>query len=280
MGRELERIGAPFRQPEWSALTLMEDPDKVCEAHCNFINVGCNIITTNVYALVPFHVGDSDTKSLASIAVQQAIEAKKQSRADVQIAGCIPPAFGSYRPDLFNLDEYDHIISPLVQAQQNYVDLWIVETVTSIEEAKSALTLLKKTPHPIIVSFNLKEDNDDEPRLRSDELLSDALGAIQDRNVKAILFNCNEPESMNNAIILCHSLCPDIATGAYANSFSKPKRALAANKKLNTIRDEMTPESYLEFAKTWVQSGASIIGGCCGIEPRHIKAISQHFKGN
>src|SRR6056297_3483259 len=29
MGKELRRIGAPFRQPEWSALALIESPDQV-----------------------------------------------------------------------------------------------------------------------------------------------------------------------------------------------------------------------------------------------------------
>lgn len=33
MGRELLRMGAPFRQPEWSALSLMEAPDLVRKAH-------------------------------------------------------------------------------------------------------------------------------------------------------------------------------------------------------------------------------------------------------
>jgi S-methylmethionine-dependent homocysteine/selenocysteine methylase len=30
MGRELSRIGAPFRQPEWSALALMDGPELLC----------------------------------------------------------------------------------------------------------------------------------------------------------------------------------------------------------------------------------------------------------
>ena len=33
MGRELMRIGAPFRQPEWSALALIEDPSCARTTH-------------------------------------------------------------------------------------------------------------------------------------------------------------------------------------------------------------------------------------------------------
>ena len=57
MGRELMRAGAPFRQPEWSALALMLAPETVTEAHRRFIAAGAEVITTNSYALVPFHIG-------------------------------------------------------------------------------------------------------------------------------------------------------------------------------------------------------------------------------
>jgi len=59
MGRELKRVGAPFRQPEWSALALIEAPETVVEVHRRFVAAGCDIITTNNYAVVPFHLGDA-----------------------------------------------------------------------------------------------------------------------------------------------------------------------------------------------------------------------------
>ena len=58
MGRELKRIGAPFQQPEWSALALLEAPQYVSQAHNAFIASGADIITTNSYAVVPFHIGE------------------------------------------------------------------------------------------------------------------------------------------------------------------------------------------------------------------------------
>ena len=58
MGRELARIGAPFRQPEWSALALIEAPQFVLQAHQAFIRAGARIITSNSYAVVPFHIGE------------------------------------------------------------------------------------------------------------------------------------------------------------------------------------------------------------------------------
>ena len=76
MGRELKRSGAPFRQPEWSALALIEAPDAVEEVHRGYCAAGAQVITTNSYALVPFHIGAErfarDGRELAARAGQVA----------------------------------------------------------------------------------------------------------------------------------------------------------------------------------------------------------------
>jgi len=59
MGRELQRRGAPFRQPEWSALALSEAPQAVEAVHAAYIQSGANVITSNSYAVVPFHIGEA-----------------------------------------------------------------------------------------------------------------------------------------------------------------------------------------------------------------------------
>ena len=62
MGRELEKRGASFKQPEWSALAMMSAPEVVKEIHKAFITSGASVITTNSYALVPFHIGEERFK--------------------------------------------------------------------------------------------------------------------------------------------------------------------------------------------------------------------------
>lgn len=83
LGRELARRGAPFRQPEWSALALIEAPETVKEVHLDFINAGAEVITTNNYAVVPFHIGqerfETDGVRLIKVAIEQAKNAVKES---------------------------------------------------------------------------------------------------------------------------------------------------------------------------------------------------------
>jgi S-methylmethionine-dependent homocysteine/selenocysteine methylase len=38
--------------------------------------------------------------------------------------------------------------------------------------------------------------------------------------------------------------------------------------------DQISPDDYLEAAASWVEAGAKIVGGCCGIGPEHISALS------
>ena len=158
MGRELERRGAPFRQPEWSALSLSLAPDSVRDVHLDYIKAGATVITVNSYAVTPYHLGDSffsegeqlirTAAQLAFAAVQenekQASDKPNQSAA-VQIAGCLPPLFGSYRPDLFDAKQAPTIAHPLLSAQVDYVDMWLVETQSSIVEAQ--------TWHQLITEF-------------------------------------------------------------------------------------------------------------------------------
>ncbi len=85
LGRELARRGAPFRQPEWSALALIEAPETVKEVHLDFINAGSEVITTNNYAVVPFHIGqerfETDGVRLIKVAIEQAkMQFKKAAR--------------------------------------------------------------------------------------------------------------------------------------------------------------------------------------------------------
>ena len=61
--------------------------------------------------------------------------------------------------------------------------------------------------------------------------------------------------------------------GAYANAFPPQRADAAANQDLLEIRPDLTPARYLEFARAWVDAGATLVGGCCGIGPEHVAAL-------
>ena len=38
-------------------------------------------------------------------------------------------------------------------------------------------------------------------------------------------------------------------------------------------RNDLGPKAYSKYVLDWINTGASIIGGCCEISPEHIKHI-------
>jgi S-methylmethionine-dependent homocysteine/selenocysteine methylase len=281
MGRELARNGAPFRQPEWSALALIEGPDFVRKAHDAFIAAGADVITTNSYAVVPFHLGEErfrrDGKMLADRAGRIAREAADAAPRRVKVAGSLPPLFGSYRPDLFRAKDAASIAAVLIDGLSPHVDLWLAETQGSIAEAASLRDALSDDKRPFWVSFTLEDGEGaaTSPRLRSQEPVADAVRAALGWKADALLFNCSQPEVMASALDAARKAAGSAALtlGVYANAFPPQDESAEANVGLSPIRADLDPPNYLKFAQSWLGRGAGIVGGCCGIGPEHIKAI-------
>jgi S-methylmethionine-dependent homocysteine/selenocysteine methylase len=286
MGRELLRMGAPFGQPEWSALALMLAPGTVERAHRRFVEAGAEIITTNSYALVPFHIGEAkfaaEGGTLAGLAGRMARKATEGAGHPVRVAGSLPPLFGSYRPDLFDAAKAPAIIRPLIDGLSPHVDLWLAETQSCLAEARFARTTLREDTRPFWVSFTLDDDNEDlaRPRLRSGECVAVAVTAMLELGADAVLFNCSQPEVMEGAVDAARAVREargfKAQIGVYANAFppQRPSSAGgAANEGLSDIRADLTPTRYAQFVKTWLQHGADVVGGCCGIGPEHIAAL-------
>ncbi|MGG5289150.1 homocysteine S-methyltransferase family protein [Pseudomonas shirazensis] len=285
MGRELQRIGAPFRQPEWSALALIEAPEYVLRAHQAFVAAGARIITTNSYAVVPFHIGDErfaeQGSALADLAGRLARQAASENADAVTVAGSLPPALGSYRPDLFDHQRSVAIHRGLIAGLRVHVDVWLAETQSSIAEVRAVVEALGTEPAPLWVSFTLLDEEGREPRLRSNEPVADAVGVAVELGAKAVLFNCSQPEVMaaalNEARIVIENLGGAVELGVYANAFPPVSANAEANSTLLEIRRDLGPDSYLDWSKTWVAAGASIVGGCCGIGPEHIASLHVHL---
>jgi S-methylmethionine-dependent homocysteine/selenocysteine methylase len=135
-GRELMRIGAPFRQPEWSALALIEAPEYVTRVHRAYVEAGADVITTNSYAVVPFHIGTercaTDGARLVALAGRLARAVADAAPRPVGIAGSLPPICGSYRADLFDAAFARPILATLAAGLRLSINHWQAETLSTI----------------------------------------------------------------------------------------------------------------------------------------------------
>jgi S-methylmethionine-dependent homocysteine/selenocysteine methylase len=282
-GRELKRIGAPFAQPEWSALALIEAPDFVSRVHDAYVAAGADVITTNSYAVVPFHIGAERFAergmTLAGLAGRLAREAAERAGRPVTVAGSLPPVCGSYRPDLFDPAAARPILETLVAGLAPFIDVWLAETLSDTREADVVRAVIGDDPRPLWLSFTLADGAAEsrEAWLRSGQTVGEAVDASLRLGASAVLFNCSQPEVMAGAVVAAGERLQrkgaETPLGVYANAFPPQREDATANETLHDIRADLAPEGYLAFARSWRAHGARIIGGCCGIGPEHIAAM-------
>ena len=293
MGRELSRRGVHDNTGLWSAQALLDAPEIVLQVHKDFIAAGAKIITTNSYSTIPSYLGKSDlAKSyveltgLAGELARQAVEdlrregvsndKNSKSETAVQVAGSLPPLSESFRPDLVpSSDDAEAIYASMVKALEPYVDLFLCETMSSGAEALHAARQAKKHGNgkPVYVAWTL----DEQPGkgLRSGESIAQALALIEPLKIDAYLFNCTSPEAILQALKELASLT-DKPIGGYPNRFNKvdPKWTLDNDIKTG-LRNDIDIAFFVEMAHQLEAAGATIIGGCCGIGPEYIEALSQ-----
>lgn len=288
MGRELKRSGAPFRQPEWSALALIEAPEMVEAVHRAYCMAGAQVITTNSYALVPFHIGADrfaqDGPALAARAGQVA-RAAANDASGVRVAGSLPPVCGSYRPDLFDPAVAAPLLAVLIEGLAPHVDLWLAETLSALDEARAVVAHLQGDPRPLWLSFTLADGPGERAApglLRSGESIEEAVQLTLAAGAEALLFNCSQPEVMQGALRRAQAeidrLGETLQLGVYANAFPPQSDDAAANDTLMPLRVDLDPAGYLGWVEQWIDSGACIVGGCCGIGPEHISAITAQIR--
>jgi S-methylmethionine-dependent homocysteine/selenocysteine methylase len=306
-GREIQQRGGPFRQPEWSALALYEDPDIVRAVHESFLNAGSTAITTNTYALVPYHIGSDrfrkDAPRLFSLAISLAAEAKGD-RQHVQILGSIPPVCGSYEPQSFDEATAKSILDWFmpVLGDSPLVDAYLLETVGSTREARFYLQYMQSfvkavaesldslsngtlaREKPVWLSFCIASHHGatQTPHLLTGETLTQAVHALIEEGlltaatVPVVLVNCCDVKLVLNAVQELHAVLSPlgIRVGAYPNAFSIPPPN-AANHTLRQVDYNVTPGRWAATAKSWINAGASVVGGCCGVGPKYIAALAS-----
>lgn len=278
MGGELLRRGLGKSGGLWSAQALIEHPDLVADIHREYIDAGARVIITNSYSTIPSYLGKEGMADryleLTALAGRIAREVAAAAEQEVLVAGSMPPLDESYRYDLSPSDEEAQpIYAALADTLAPFVDLYLCETMSCAREARNAVAAARVAAgenKPVWVSWALAEQVGG--GLRSGESIEAAVTAVADFAPDAYLFNCTDPHAIGEGLKQISRLT-DKPLGAYPNRFHVPDGWTLDND-LKTEPRNMTEAEYVEFANDWRDSGASIIGGCCGVGPEFIRAPS------
>jgi S-methylmethionine-dependent homocysteine/selenocysteine methylase len=130
--------------------------------------------------------------------------------------------------------------------------------MNTVREAEAAVEAARATGLPVWVSFVI----DDQGQVLSGE-------AIPTLDVEATLVNCAPPEDIASALKGLKAIF-----GAYAHigKFDPPSWKFEFVPQFIET-ESWTPDRYATTARAWVEQGARIVGGCCGSNAEHVKAL-------
>ena len=278
MGNELLKRTNKQSSGLWSAQFLIDSPNLVKEVHQAYVDVGAQVITTNTYSTIPSYLQKENKTNLMKDLIRKAgaiaREVADNNNQEILVAGSLPPLDESYRPDLVpNEKESIPIYEELIDELNSFVDIFLCETVSSIAETSNVLKAIKnkaKQDKKIWLSWTLLEDKS--ARLRSKETIEDALQFAESFNPDAYLFNCTDPIAITEGIKKLSNLT-DKPIGCYPNVFGVPFDWTLDND-IQVEPRNLSVKQFVKYKNLWEDLGASIIGGCCGLGPDYIKAIS------
>ena len=258
LGTELIDRGHCCPAPAWSASVLKEAPEALAALHAEYAAAGATHHTANTFRTQPHILGDDWTR-WAERAVSIARESVGPGHT---VLGSIAPVADCYRPDLSPPDAKDaHMALAQVLAKAG-VDIVLAETFPHPEEGLDAAHAGLQTGLPTWLSLTAGPLAD----LMSPAVMQHTAERAGDLGVSAILVNCVAATQIRPFLDAISDV--GLPFGVYAN-------AGHVDEGLGWGMGD--PEHYADLAEEWVGMGATLIGGCCGTGPAHIRALRERF---
>lgn len=281
-GTELERRGVPMDSKAWCGPTTLDHLDLLKAVHIDYIASGADVITANTYASSPLmldHAGVGDQfENINRAAVRTAHQARDASgRPDVAIAGSlshlVPIIDGTDRsdpelcPSQAAIGEALNKLARLLRDEG--CDLILLEMMYHPKRMHLAFEAAAATGLPVWAGFSARRSTDD--RILSftregDIPFEEVVNILADFDIDAAGIMHTAPNAVTEALsILKQTYHGPLLAYPDSGYFKMP------NWQFDAV---IPPSEFHDFARHWIDTGAQIVGGCCGLSPEHIRAIA------
>jgi S-methylmethionine-dependent homocysteine/selenocysteine methylase len=191
----------------------------------------------------------------------------------ITVSGCVGPRGDGYRADRRmsgpEAEEYHALqIEALASAG---ADMVTALTLTYVDEAVGVVRAAQAAGVPVAISFTVETDG----RLPSGGTLGDAIAAVDDETAGApayFMINCAHPTHFADALADGGAWVERIR-GLRANASTKSHAELDDADELDEGDPLALAESYRDLIARLPQ--LTLLGGCCGTDHRHIRAICE-----
>lgn len=273
MGTLLQEKGlAPGELPEtWN----LEHPEVIREIHRRYIEAGSDIVLTNTFGAnaLKFHDERCSLKEIVESAIDHVKAAIREAGDDRRIYTALDVGpMGKLLKPMGDLDfetAYEAFREVMVIAEKAGADLIHIETMSDTYELKAAVLAAKEnTSLPVFATAIF----DERRKLLTGADVPSVVALLEGLRVDALGINCGMgPEQMLPVFeeMLRYSSLPVIV---------KPNAGLPQQRDGRTCYDVL-PEEFAYLMKRITNMGASVIGGCCGTTPEHIRAMKDACRG-
>lgn len=250
----------------------IESREIVIDIHKKYISAGADIITTNTFGAnrIKLEKSKYELEDIIREAVHNAKEAAKGFN-NVSIGLDIGPIGELLEPmGTLSFDEAYETFKEVVMLGEKYnVDLYLIETMTDLSEARAAVLAVKEnSSKPVFCTMTFDESGRTFTGV-CPESMCIALNAL---NVDAVGINCSlGPKEMVPVVdkILEFSKCPVII---------QPNAGLPVSVNGKVVYN-VKKEEFAEYVIDFVKKGASLVGGCCGTTDEYIQYLKSKLKG-
>ena len=258
-------------------------PEKIIDLHYNYFAAGCNIVKTNTFGanILKF---PAQLKQIVESALQNAHQARLKAETDDKnktqnhfIALDIGPVGKLLEPlgDL-SFNKAVEIFSQTIEFAlccQVKPDLILIETMNDCYEAKAAVVAAKETmaKNNTTLPLFVTTVYDESGKSLTGSDITTMTTILEGLGVDALGMNCSlGPEQMTH-------LLPELVRNTDLPIIVNPNAGLPRSDNGLTVYD-VSPMEFAQTVASFVDMGASIVGGCCGTTPEHIGLLVKACK--
>ncbi|MDO5518141.1 MAG: homocysteine S-methyltransferase family protein [Clostridium sp.] len=269
MGTMLQKKGLKLGQnPE---VLNVSSPEIIEEVHKEYIESGCNVITTNTF-------GANELKlSLCNMEVEEAVDSAIQiakraiGKNEVYIALDIGPIGELLEPmGTLSFDRaYDIFKRQVIQGVKSGADVVVIETMTDLYELKAAVLAVKENSSlPVFCTMTFEENK----RTFTGCSVESMILVLEGLGVDALGVNCSLGPKQLEPIV------KEICSLAHIPVMVQPNAGLPTISENNETTYDVTEEEFADALSNFVDLGVRIVGGCCGTTPEYINEVRNRVK--
>ena len=274
MGTMLHAAGAALDRslPELN----LSDPLLVSTIHESYLSAGADIIQTNTFGANRLWLGDhgfpDKVEEINRAGVRIARAAQERCDRDVLVAGSVSPAVTALQRRRVGAAERTEVLREQIQAlvpngdRASGVDILILETFGYLDELVEAVAAVSDLCDvPVVAQATFADD-------------AHTLGGETPREVASVLSNLPVAMLGTNCTIgpqRMLTVAEDLVRYASVPVSAQPNAGQPRRTGPRSFEFSIDGDYFARYFSRFAEAGVSLVGGCCGTTPAHIRAASD-----